>query len=87
VRPNPDLNKIEAYECGFKPAVSVRLPFEVHFYRVAILFLLFDVEISFLFPWAVCFNNITIVGHLSVFFLISILLWGFLFEYLMKVFD
>jgi NADH-quinone oxidoreductase subunit A len=69
-----------AYECGFKPFDFTYYPFDVQFYRVGILFLLFDVEIMFFFPWALNFYQVQLVGHLSIFMFIILLLLGFVYE-------
>ncbi len=77
----PNTEKLSAYECGFQPFASIYLPIDVHFYRIAMLFLIFDIEILFLFPWCLNFNYIHGYGHLSVFFFIFILLFGFIVEW------
>ena len=69
-----------AYECGFKPFDFVYYPFDIQFYRVGILFLLFDVEIMFFFPWVLNFYEISLVGHFSVFIFIVLIFVGFLYE-------
>lgn len=79
-KPRPNSEKNMAYECGFKPFDFAYYPFDVQFYRVGILFLLFDVEIMFFFPWALNFYQISIVGHLAIFIFIILLLFGFLYE-------
>ena len=63
---NADSNKVVAYECGFTPFEDARNTFEVHFYLVAILFLMFDLEISFLFPWAVSLSTLSLVGYVAM---------------------
>ena len=63
---NADSNKVVAYECGFTPFEDARNTFEVHFYLVAILFLMFDLEISFLFPWAVSLSTLSLVGYAAM---------------------
>lgn len=80
----PNFEKLSSYECGFQKFMSVNLPFDVQFYRVAILFLIFDVEIAFLFPWAVYFQKIGVFGHISVLVFLIILIIGFWFEWKMK---
>ncbi len=77
-RPNSEKNM--AYECGFKPFDFTYYPFDVQFYRVGILFLLFDVEIMFFFPWVLNFYQISFDGHASVFIFILLLLVGFVYE-------
>ncbi len=76
----PAVEKNTVYECGFKPFDYTYYPFDVQFYRTGILFLLFDVEIIFLFPWVLNFYEITIVGHLTVFTFIFLLIIGFVYE-------
>ena len=78
--PSPDSEKNMAYECGFKPFDFVYYPFDIQFYRVGILFLLFDVEIMFFFPWVLNFYEISLVGHFSVFIFIVLIFVGFLYE-------
>ena len=77
-RPNSEKNM--AYECGFKPFDFAYYPFDVQFYRVGILFLLFDVEIMFFFPWALNFYQISLMGHFSIFAFILLLFFGFVYE-------
>lgn len=79
-RPRPNSEKNMAYECGFKPFDFAYYPFDVQFYRVGILFLLFDVEIMFFFPWALNFYQITMCGHFAVVLFIFLLLFGFVYE-------
>jgi NADH-quinone oxidoreductase subunit A len=76
----PNVEKNSAYECGFKPFDYGYFPFDVHFYRVGILFLLFDVEIIFFFPWILNFYEISVGGHCAVILFIFILLLGFIYE-------
>ena len=78
LRPTTDKNTV--YECGFKPFDYTYYPFDIQFYRTGILFLLFDVEIIFLFPWVLNFYEITITGHLIVFGFIFLLIAGFAYE-------
>ena len=61
-----DSNKVVAYECGFTPFEDARNTFEIHFYLVAILFLMFDLEISFLYPWAVSLSTLSIAGYTAI---------------------
>lgn len=79
-KPKPNSEKNMAYECGFKPFDFLYYPFDVQFYRVGILFLLFDVEIMFLFPWALNFYLISYFGHLMVISFILLLFIGFIYE-------
>ena len=76
----PTVEKNSAYECGFKPFDYGYFPFDVHFYRVGILFLLFDVEILFFFPWLLNFYEVNAVGHCAAIFFIFVLLLGFIYE-------
>lgn len=73
--------KLSAYECGFEPFGDARHPFDVHFYLIAILFMIFDVELVFLFPWAINVYNSTSLGFLSGIIFLFILLIGFLYEW------
>jgi len=63
-----DIEKLSAYECGFNPFSDSRNEFDIKFYLIAILFIIFDLEISFLFPFSVCLNNIELSGFLSMLF-------------------
>ncbi|KAK8808922.1 hypothetical protein WA158_002659 [Blastocystis sp. Blastoise] len=76
-----DSNKLIAYECGFNPFDDARDTFDVHFYLVAILFLMFDLEVTFLFPWALSLNVISYTGFWSMMIFIFILTLGFIFEW------
>jgi NADH-quinone oxidoreductase subunit A len=76
----PSYEKLTIYECGFKPFDLGYFPFDVHFYRVGILFLLFDVEILYLFPWVVNFYYYTFYIHRIIVLFIYLLLLGFLYE-------
>ena len=78
--PKPNSEKNMAYECGFKPFDFAYYPFDVQFYRVGILFLLFDVEIMFFFPWVLNFYQISLVGHLFMLLFIGLLILGFIYE-------
>ena len=78
---NPDLEKNSAYECGFEPFESARLKFDIRFYLVAILFVIFDLEVAFLFPWAVGFQHIGTLGFWSMMLFLLILTIGFLYEW------
>jgi NADH-quinone oxidoreductase subunit A len=73
--------KLEPYECGFEHFDDSRNKFDIKFYLVAVLFLIFDVEIIFLIPWAICLKTMTIQGFISVMFFISILIIGFIYEF------
>lgn len=78
---NPDPEKLSAYECGFAPFEDARLPFDVRFYLVAILFIIFDLETAFLFPWAVVLRHIGVFGLVSMAIFLGLLLIGFVFEW------
>ena len=78
---NPDPEKLSAYECGFEPFSDSRMEFDVRFYLVAILFIIFDLEIAFLFPWAISLGNIGILGFYSMMIFLFILTVGFVYEW------
>ena len=77
----PDPEKLSAYECGFEPFEDSRMEFDVRFYLVAILFIIFDLEIAFLFPWAISLGNIGILGFCSMMIFLFILTIGFIYEW------
>ena len=77
----PDPEKLSAYECGFEPFEDSRMEFDVRFYLVAILFIIFDLEIAFLFPWAISLGNIGIIGFSSMMIFLFILTVGFVYEW------
>jgi NADH-quinone oxidoreductase subunit A len=78
-RPDPEKNS--PYECGFEAFEDARMQFDVRYYLVAILFILFDLEIAFLFPWAVAMDSIGFVGFLSVMVFLTVLVIGFIYEW------
>ena len=78
---NPDPEKLSAYECGFDAFDDSRMEFDVRFYLVAILFIIFDLEIAFLFPWAISLGNIVILGFWSMMFFLGVLTIGFIYEW------
>jgi len=78
---NPDSEKLSAYECGFEAFDDARMKFDVRFYLVAILFIIFDLEVAFLFPWAVSLGNIGLLGFWSMMFFLFILTVGFIYEW------
>ena len=78
---NPDPEKLSAYECGFEPFDDSRMEFDVRFYLVAILFIIFDLEIAFLFPWAISLGNIGLLGFSSMMIFLFILTIGFIYEW------
>merc|ERR1712224_367168 len=77
----PDPEKLSAYECGFEPFNDSRMEFDVRFYLVAILFIIFDLEIAFLFPWAISLGKIGIFGFISMMIFLFILTIGFIYEW------
>ena len=77
----PDPEKLSAYECGFEPFDDSRIQFDVRFYLVAILFIIFDLEIAFLFPWAITLGNIGLLGFCSMMIFLFILTVGFIYEW------
>ena len=78
---NPDPEKLSAYECGFEAFSDSRIEFDIRFYLVAILFIIFDLEIAFLFPWAISLGNIGLLGFFSMMIFLSILTIGFIYEW------
>jgi len=76
-----DSEKLSAYECGFDPFEEARQKFDVRFYLVAILFLIFDLEISFLFPWALCLETFSFFALEAMFVFLFILTLGFIYEW------
>lgn len=84
---NTYADKISTYECGFDPFDDSRSRFEVKFYLVAILFIIFDLEIIFLFPWAIAFNDIGLFGFLSMMFFLLVLTIGFVYEWMKGALD
>jgi NADH-quinone oxidoreductase subunit A len=77
----PDPEKVSAYECGFNAFDDARMKFDVRFFLVAILFIIFDLEIAFLFPWAVAFKDISMAGFWSMMVFLSVLTAGFAYEW------
>ncbi len=78
---DPDSEKLSPYECGFEAFDDARMKFDVKFYLVAILFIIFDLEIAFLFPWAVAFGDIGLFGFWSMMFFLGVLTVGFAYEW------
>ena len=78
---NPDPEKLSAYECGFDAFDDSRMEFDIRFYLVAILFIIFDLEIAFLFPWAISLGNIGLLGFISMMIFLFILTVGFIYEW------
>ena len=77
----PDPEKLSAYECGFNAFDDARMKFDVRFYLVAILFIIFDLEVSFLFPWAVAFRELGLFGFWSMMLFLAVLTVGFIYEW------
>ncbi len=77
----PDSAKLSPYECGFAAFEDARMKFDVRYYLVAILFILFDLEIAFLFPWAVVLKEIGLFGYISMMIFLGILVVGFIYEW------
>jgi len=78
---NPDPEKVSAYECGFNAFDDARMKFDVRFYLVSILFIIFDLEIAMLFPWAVAFKDISTIGFWSMMVFLGVLTAGFAYEW------
>jgi len=78
---NPDPEKLSTYECGFEAFNDSRMEFDVRFYLVAILFIIFDLEIAFLFPWAISLGKIGLFGFVSMMIFLFILTIGFIYEW------
>ena len=78
---SPDAEKVSAYECGFAAFDDARMKFDVRFYLVAILFIIFDLEIAFLFPWAISLGGIGALGFWSMMFFLGVLTIGFIYEW------
>lgn len=81
VKTKPDAEKLSPYECGFEPFGDARGQFDVRFYLVAILFIIFDLEVAFLFPWAVSLAEIGVFGFWSMMLFLGILTIGFIYEW------
>ena len=77
----PDVEKVSAYECGFEAFDDARSKFDVRFYLVAILFIIFDLEVAFLFPWAISLGDIGMLGFWSMMIFLGILTVGFIYEW------
>ena len=78
---NPDVDKNSPYECGFEAFEDSRMKFDIRYYLVAILFIIFDLEIAFLFPWAISLNKIGFFGYISMMFFLLVLTIGFIYEW------
>jgi NADH-quinone oxidoreductase subunit A len=77
----PDPEKLSAYECGFNAFDDARMKFDVRFYLVAILFIIFDLEMSFMFPWAIAFGDLGLYGYWSMMVFLGVLTIGFIYEW------
>ena len=77
----PDSEKLSPYECGFEAFEDARMKFDVRYYLVAILFILFDLEIAFLFPWAVALKEIGMFGFVAMLVFLAVLVVGFIYEW------
>lgn len=82
-----DVEKISAYECGFDPFEDTRKRFDVRFYLVAISFIVFDLEVMYLFPWAVCIELMRFSNYISMFFFLVFITFGFVYEWLIGALD
>jgi len=80
-RQKPDSEKLSPYECGFEPFDDARSKFDVRFYLVAILFIIFDLEVAFLFPWAVSLGSLGMFGFWSMVVFLAVLTVGFIYEW------
>ena len=80
-RQHPDKEKLSPYECGFDPFEDARIRFDVRYYLVAILFIIFDLEVAFLFPWAVSLGDIGMLGFWSMIVFLAVLTVGFIYEW------
>ena len=78
---NPDVDKNSPYECGFEAFEDSRMKFDIRYYLVAILFIIFDLEIAFLYPWAVVIHKIGFIGLISMAIFLLILIVGFIYEW------
>ena len=78
---SPDAEKLSAYECGFNAFDDARMKFDVRFYLVAILFIIFDLEVAFLFPWAITFGELGWFGFWSMMIFLAVLTVGFIYEW------
>jgi NADH-quinone oxidoreductase subunit A len=80
-RQRPDSAKLSPYECGFEPFADARIRFDVRYYLVAILFIIFDLEVAFLFPWAVSLRDVGLFGFWSMIVFLAVLTVGFIYEW------
>ncbi|RFB81498.1 NADH-quinone oxidoreductase subunit A [Methylovirgula sp. 4M-Z18] len=77
----PDTEKLSAYECGFNAFDDARMKFDIRFYLVSLLFIIFDLEVAFLFPWAVAFKEVGVAGFWSMMVFLTVLTIGFVYEW------
>ena len=77
----PSDEKLSPYECGFEPFDDARTKFDIRFYLVALLFIIFDLEVAFLFPWAISLKDIGVFGYISMMIFLIILTIGFIYEW------
>ena len=77
----PDTEKLSAYECGFNAFDDARMKFDIRFYLVSLLFIIFDLEVAFLFPWAVAFKEVGVAGFWSMIVFLTVLTIGFVYEW------
>jgi NADH-quinone oxidoreductase subunit A len=84
---NPDSEKLSAYECGFEAFEDARMKFDVRYYLLAIIFILFDLEIAFLFPWAVVIKEIGMHGFIAMMVFLTILVVGFIYGWRKRAFE
>ena len=80
-RQHPNSEKLSPYECGFEPFADARIRFDVRYYLVAILFIIFDLEVAFLFPWAVSLGDVGVFGFWSMVVFLGVLTVGFAYEW------
>jgi NADH-quinone oxidoreductase subunit A len=78
---NPDPEKLSAYECGFNAFDDARMKFDIRFYLVSILFIIFDLEVAFLFPWAISLKEVGVFGFWSMMIFLAVLTIGFIYEW------
>ena len=80
-RQRPDSEKLSPYECGFDPFDDARMRFDARFYLVSLLFIIFDLEVAFLFPWAIVFHDLGALGFWSMMIFLAVLTIGFVYEW------
>ena len=87
INQKPDLEKLSSYECGFEPYEDARHKFDIKFYIVAVLFIIFDIEAIFLFPWSICLSHLDILGFWSMIDFIFELIVGFVYVWQINVLE